>query len=212
MAETDKALGLHQRIPMDILLEAFKAELKDDLDLERISELINTEYAGENRQKKGFNQVKTTLTDNALVVYCKGRKDEVISALQSPADRNLILSAVIAARYPFCYDLFCVLAKQFRLQDEVNKNLILRMIAAKYGANKSVYNVQINAVAQMLEACLITRAKVGVYMFAQPQKPAHSITYDVWRESYFINERLVNKEDAESVMFEPYFRYLCIRN
>ena len=208
MAETDKALGLHQRIPMDILLEAFKAELKDDLDLERISELINTEYAGENRQKKGFNQVKSTLTDNALVVYCKGRKDEVISALQSPADRNLILSAVIAARYPFCYDLFCVLAKQFRLQDEVNKNLILRMIAAKYGANKSVYNVQINAVAQMLEACLITRAKVGVYMFAQPQKPAHSITYDVWRESYFINERLVNKEDAESVMFEPYFRYL----
>lgn len=212
MAETDKALGLHQRIPMDILLEAFKAELKDDLDLERISELINTEYAGENRQKKGFNQVKTTLTDNALVVYCKGRKDEVISALQSPADRNLILSAVIAARYPFCYDLFCVLAKQFRLQDEVNKNLILRMIAAKYGANKSVYNVQINAVAQMLEACLITRAKVGVYMFAQPQKPAHSITYDVWRESYFINERLVSREDAEGVTFEPYFRYLCIRN
>ncbi len=212
MAETDKALGLHQRIPMDILLEAFKAELKDDLDLERISELINTEYAGENRQKKGFNQVKTTLTDNALVVYCKGRKDEVISALQSPADRNLILSAVIAARYPFCYDLFCVLAKQFRLQDEVNKNLILRMIAAKYGANKSVYNVQINAVAQMLEACLITRAKVGVYMFAQPQKPAHSITYDVWRESYFINEPLVSREDAEGVTFEPYFRYLCIRN
>ena len=70
MAETDKALGLHQRIPMDILLEAFKAELKDDLDLERISELINTEYAGECRQKKGFNQVKTALAENALVVCC----------------------------------------------------------------------------------------------------------------------------------------------
>lgn len=212
MAETDKALGLHQRIPMDILLEAFKAELNDDLDLERLSELINTEYAGENRQKKGFHQVKTTLADNALVEYCKGRKDEVISALRSPADRNLILSAVIAARYPFCYDLFCVLAKQFRLQDEINKNLILRMIGAKYGANKSVYNVQINAVAQMLEACLITRVKFGVYEFAQPQKPAHSVTYDVWRESYFINEPLVSREDAEGVTFEPYFRYLCIRN
>ena len=53
MAE-DKALGLHQRIPMDILLEAFKAELNDDQDLERLSQLINTEYAGENRQKKRF--------------------------------------------------------------------------------------------------------------------------------------------------------------
>lgn len=212
MAEVDKSLGLHQRIPMDILNEAFKAELNGELDLERLSELINTEYAGENRQKKGFRQVKTTLADNPLVEYCRGRKDEVLTALKSVSDRNLILSAVIAARYPFVYDLFCALAKQFRLQDEINTDLILRMMGAKYGANKSVYNVQINAVAQMLEAGLITRAKVGVYEFADAQKPVYDVTRDVWRESYFINEPLVSREDAEGVTFEPYFRYLCNRN
>ena len=106
MAETDKSLGLHQRIPMDILLEAFKAEITEEQDLERLSELINTEYAGENRQKKGFRQVKTTLADNRLVELSKARKDEVMVALKSAADKNLILSAVIVARYPFCYDLF----------------------------------------------------------------------------------------------------------
>ena len=140
MAETDKSLGLHQRIPMDILLEAFKAEITEEQDLERLSELINTEYAGENRQKKGFRQVKTTLADNRLVELSKARKDEVMVALKSAADKNLILSAVIVARYPFCYDLFCLLAKQFRLQDEINTDLILRMLGTKYGANKSVYN------------------------------------------------------------------------
>ena len=208
MAETDKSLGLHQRIPMDILLEAFKAEITEEQDLERLSELINTEYAGENRQKKGFRQVKTTLADNRLVELSKARKDEVMAALKSAADKNLILSAVIVARYPFCYDLFCLLAKQFRLQDEINTDLILRMLGTKYGANKSVYNVQINAVAQMLEAKLIRRAKVGVYEFGEPQKPVHKVTIDLWRESYFVNESLANREDTESVIFEPYFRYL----
>lgn len=101
-----------------------------------------------------------------------------------------------------------MLAKQFRLQDEINTDLILRMLGAKYGANKSVYNVQINAVAQMLEAKLIKRAKVGVYEFGEPQKPLHKVTEDLWRESYFINEPLANREDTESVIFEPYFRYL----
>ena len=208
MADTDKSLGLHQRIPLDILLEAFRAELNGELDIERLSELINTEYAGENRQKKGLRQVKTTLADNQLVEYCRGRKEEVIAALKSASDRNLILSAVIAARYPFVYDLFSALAKQFRLQDEINTDLILRMMGAKYGANKSVYNVQINAVAQMLEACLISRTKVGVYEFGEPQRAMHSVTVDVWRESYFINEPLASRDDVEGVMFEPYFRYL----
>ena len=209
MAE-EKALGLHQRIPMDILLEAFKAELNDDQDLERLSQLINTEYAGENRQKKGFRQVKTTLTDNGVLRLCKERKAEVLAALKSETDRNLILSALVVARYPFCYDVFCVLAKQFRLQDYVNTDLILRLLGAKYGANKSVYNVQINTVAQMLEANLIKRVKVGVYEFAEPQRPIHNVTRDVWKESYFVNEPLANREDEDSILYEPYFKYMTL--
>lgn len=170
--------------------------------------MLSRHPEGPKRKKKGFRQVKTTLADNQLVELSKERKDEVLAALRSPADKNLILSAVIVARYPFCYDLFCMLAKQFRLQDEINTDLILRMLGAKYGANKSVYNVQINAVAQMLEAKLLKRVKVGVYEFGEPQKPLHKVTKDLWRESYFINEPLANREDTESVIFEPYFRYL----
>lgn len=210
MAEVEKSLGLHQRIPMDILLEAFRAELNDEQDLERLSQLINTEYAGENRQKKGFRQVKTTLSDNPIVAMCRERKDEVIAALKSEPDRNLILSALVVARYPFCYDLFCLLAKQFRLQDYINTDLILRMLGTKYGANKSVYNVQINAVAQMLEAKLINRVKVGVYEFAEAKKPVHKVSLDVWKESYFVNEPLANREDEESLLYEPFFKYVRI--
>ena len=208
MADNEKSLGLHQRIPMDILLEAFRAELNDEQDLERLSQLVNTEYAGENRQKKGFRQVKTTLAGNMLVPLAKEHKAEVLTALKSVPDRNLILSALMVARYPVCYDTYCLMAKQFRLQDEINRDLIVRMLGAKYGANKSVQNVQINVVAQMLECELIQRSKVGVYAYAEPQKPVHPITLRLWQESYFINEPLANREDTESVMFEPYFRYI----
>lgn len=208
MSENEKSLGLHQRIPMDILLEALRAELNDEQDLERLSQLVNTEYAGENRQKKGFRQIKTTLAGNPLVAFAKEHKDEVLAALKSIPDRQLILSAILVARYPVCYDVFCILAKQFRLQDEINTDLILRLLGAKYGANKSVYNVQINVVAQMLECGLINRVKTGVYSYMEPIKPIHPITYKMWQESYYLNEPLANREDAESVMFEPYFRYI----
>ena len=71
MAENEKSLGLHQRIPMDILLEALKAELNGEQDMERLSQLVNTEYVGENRRYKGFRQVKTTLAGNPLVEFAK---------------------------------------------------------------------------------------------------------------------------------------------
>ena len=193
---------------MDILLEALRAELNDEQDMERLSQLINTEYAGENRQKKGFRQVKTTLAGNPLVTFAKEHKKEVLAALKSAPDRNLILSALMVARYPVCYDTYCLMAKQFRLQDEISRDLIIRMLGTKYGANKSVQNVQINVVAQMLECELIERTKVGVYAYKEPQKPLHPVTLRLWQESYFQNEPLANREDTESVMFEPYFRYI----
>lgn len=210
MAENEKSLGLHQRIPMDILLEALRAELNEEQDLERLSQLVNTEYAGENRQKKGFRQVKTTLAGNPLVSFAKERKDEVMAALKSVPDRNLILSAVMVARYPVCYDTYCLMAKQFRLQDEISRDLIIRMLGTKYGANKSVQNVQINVTAQMVECGLIKRDKMGVYAYAEPQRPLYPITHQMWQESYFLNEPLANREDTESVLFEPFFKYLKI--
>lgn len=132
----------------------------------------------------------------------------MLAALKSEADRNLILSAVMVGRYPVCYDTYCLMAKQFRLQDEINRDLIIRMLGTKYGANKSVQNVQINVTAQMLECNLIKREKLGVYAYAEPQKPMHPITLKMWQESYFMNEPLANREDTDSVLFEPFFRYI----
>ena len=41
MAENEKSLGLHQRIPMDILLEALRAELNDEqVEAQAVDEII----------------------------------------------------------------------------------------------------------------------------------------------------------------------------
>lgn len=39
-------------------------------------------------------------------------------------------------------------------------------------------------------------------------KTLYKVTEDLWRESYFINELRANREDTESLIFDPYFRYL----
>ena len=68
--------------------------------------------------------------------------------------------------------------------------------------------MQINAVAQMLEAGLISRVKVGVYESPGPQKVCSKVSADVWMECFFVNEPLANREDTDALMYEPFFRYL----
>ncbi|MCD8295758.1 MAG: hypothetical protein LUE27_11055 [Clostridia bacterium] len=210
MAEQNKALGLHQRIPLDILAEAVCADLRGEADSDRITQLIRTEYAGENRQKKGVHQIKTTIAMNPVMDFCRGHKDAVLTAMRAENDSKLILGAIIAGRYRFCYEAYCALAKQFRIQDYVNTDLLQRIMGTEYGANKSVVNVQINTLAQMLEAGLIVRVKPGVYKAAEPLVPVYSITLDVWKESYYINEPLASSENEETLLFQPYFKYIDV--
>ena len=65
------------------------------------------------------------------------------------------------------------------------------------------------AIPQMVEAELFARIKPGLYEFTEPQRPAHAITLAIWKESYYVNEPLVSREDEEYV-FHPYFRFIKV--
>jgi hypothetical protein len=54
--------------------------LNDEQDLERLSQLSNTEYAGGEPTEEGFpSGVKTTLAGNPLVTFAKEHKKEVLA-------------------------------------------------------------------------------------------------------------------------------------
>jgi hypothetical protein len=97
--------------------------------------------------------------------------------------------------------------KQFRLQDMVNSDVLCRLIAVKYGANKSVNNTLYYIIPQLAEAQMFSRPAPGEYIYLDPQQPNYKITWDIWKESYYVNESLVNR-DSDDYIFHPYFRYI----
>ena len=200
-------LGINQRMPLDILHIALEQELQCIDDASRIEELLRSEYQGENRIKKAFNQIKSTIKSNPLKGYLDEHRDEILNALKSKTDRNLILTAVTAARYSFCYDVLVAFGKQFRLQDMVNSDVLCRLIGVKYGANKSVNNTLYYIIPQLAEAQMFSRPAPGEYTYLDPQQPGHKITLEIWKESYYVNEQLVSR-DGDDYIFHPYFRFI----
>lgn len=209
MRQQHKTLGIQQRIPLDILFIALQDELQEGLDEVRLKELLQSEYRGNNRIIKSFNQIKSVVSSkNPLMNLINKHRKETLLALQSKSDKNLILTALICTRYSFCYDLLVVFGKQLRLQDEMNKTLLTNLIGAKYGFNRSCENSTYCAIPQFIEAELISRSKTATYIMQEPQSIQHPITLEIWKECFFINEPLYNREETESLSFEPFFRFI----
>lgn len=204
-----KTLGIQQRIPLDILLIALQDELKNGIDEVRLKELLQSEYKGSNRINKSVNQIKSVVSSkNPLMLLLNENREETLLALQSKTDKNLILTALICSRYSFCYDLLVIIGKQFRLQDEIGKTLLTNLIGSKYGFNKSCENSTYCAIPQFIEAEIISRSKTATYEMLAPQKISNEITWQIWKECFFINEPLYNREETESLSFEPFFKFV----
>lgn len=208
MTVKDKPLGIQQRIPLDILNIALQDELKDGINEVRIKELLQTEYQGSNRVNKTLVQIKTIIANKSIMDFIKVHKEKVLNALNSNTDKNLILIALICARYPFCYDVIVIMSKQFRLQDTINTPLLMRLVGDKYGSNKSCENSVYSTIPQFIEAGLFFRPTNGVYEFNEPLKYYHEITFEIWKECFYMNEPLSNREDVDNLYFEPFFRFI----
>ena len=205
----NKTLGIQQRIPLYVLKEALLAFLNDGtVDEENIRQMLQADYAGENRLKKSFNQINSVITKNPLTPFIQEHAAGLINALKSSTDHPLIVTAMICGRYHFCYQVAKILAKQFRQQDVVPSQLLDKLISEIYGYNKSTQNSRNCAVPQLIEAGLILRNQPALYEAAEPVTPSHQVTIDLWKEAFFANEPLYNRENEEDLAFEPFFRYI----
>jgi len=120
----------------------------------------------------------------------------------------LILTAVICGRYHFAYQLAKIFAKQFRQQDVISTKLLHSLVADIYGMNVSTKNTLNSVVPQMIEAGIIKRDKPGQFEPTEAIAPNHQVTIDLWKEAFFANEPLCDRDDEESYIFEPFFRYI----
>lgn len=187
-------IGINQRIPIHILELALCAALQDDASSEYFSELVATEYKGENRIKKAVSVVNKLTIRNPLFGYLHEHADAVLAAMKNKHDRPLLFGAVICAAYPFGFDTLSIMGKYFHVQQQVNTNLITQRMASKYGSNRSLPNALYCVLPMFIEAGLLNRPVAGIYE-ANRQERYSDFTLTLYRKAFVINNPTYTMDD-----------------
>jgi len=205
----NKTLGIFTRIPLYVLGEALKDHLTGfDVTEEHLTQLLEADYAGWKTKHFAATHIISAVKNSPLTPFLEEHKTEILDALNNNSDRSLILTAVICGRYHFAYQLAKIFAKQFRQQDVISTKLLHSLVADIYGMNVSTKNTLNSVVPQMIEAGIIKRDKPGQFEPTEAIAPNHQVTIDLWKEAFFANEPLCDRDDEESYIFEPFFRYI----
>ncbi len=198
-------IGLRQRIPMSLLEMALTAVLSGDYSREYFAELAATEYSGQNRIAKTVTAISQLTDQNPLIDLLRENKDEVLLALRNRADRTLMLSSLIIAKFEFAYDIFTLLGKYFHVQDQVVTSLIAQKMSQKYGSNRSLPNAMNSVLPMLIEAGFLHRPKAGFYEICKVT-PLSSISRIVFDEAFYHwNPELSKDQQCYS---HPYYEFI----
>lgn len=198
-------IGLRQRIPMSLLEMALTAVLSGEYSREYFAELAATEYSGQNRIGKTVTAISQLTDQNPLIELLRENKDEVLLALRNRADRTLIFSSLIIAKFEFAYDIFTLLGKYFHVQKQVVTSLITQKMSQKYGSNRSLPNAMNCALPMFIEAGILHRPKIGFFEIRKVN-PCTAIALRAFDEAFFIWNPNLSRELTYPT--HPYYEYL----
>lgn len=166
----NKAIGINQRIPLQILEMALRSHLNGEYDEEYILEQLKLDFDGENRIRKALDIVNKVVRNNPIISEVKIEKDRVLLALRRKNDRNLILTSLSCTAFPFFYEVLKEFARFLKVQEIVNTDLIKKTMASRYGSNRSMENGLYCVIPMLLEANIIERPKQGIYSKSPAQE------------------------------------------
>jgi len=160
---SDKAIGINQRIPLQILEIALRSYLNGNYDEEYIIEQLQLDFDGENRIKKALVITNKIVRNNPIITQVEEEIERILSALKRENDRNLILTALACTAFPFYYEVLKEFARFLKVQEVVNTELIKKTMASRYGSNRSMENGLYCVIPMLIEADIIERPKQGIY-------------------------------------------------
>ena len=200
-----KIIGINQRISVTLIENGLKAVFNNVYSKEFARSLAEYEFQGENRLKKAVNELGKVVEKNAIIPFLVEHKEQVLNAIQYKADRAIIVAALYNSAFPFSYEEVCILGKYFHVQDQVSRKLLEEKISEIYGFNKSISNAIDYSIPTLVEAGFIELPKTGIY--TKPiLNPTTEIALTVYRESFFINNPLLNRMgDYDG---SPYFEFV----
>ena len=207
----EKKIGFKQRVPAIAFREAIR-EFFPECRIEQsfVTELLSAYFRGDYARHRSVLHITASLNNPKLMEFFQKNSRGFANAATHDREPLLIAFALLCARYSFCYDIAVELAKHFRLQDVITKEMLAKSISGKYGYNENVKRTMERFLAFCVEAEIIERPNKATYKCTKPYKPLSPIMFELWKRVYVINEPFANLEDNFDLPFEPFFRYLNI--
>lgn len=202
----EKAVGISQRISINVIEMAMKACLDGMFTSELAADLASGEYQGANRINKARSIIGKLTQRNPLFSYINEHRQEYLAAMKHSGDKTIIFTALINATYGFGYDAMVVLGKFFHVQDSVSIALIVSRMSAMYASNRSLPNGLYCIMPMYIEAGLITRPRIGVYKKNEIEIVT-TFARDLYTKSFFINNPILIEGDYE-YSEHPYFEFI----
>lgn len=204
----NKSIDINQRIPLETLHVALESYLNDNYSDDYILEQLRLHFSGENRLKKSLRIVKKIVSNNPIIELVNANKTQVLSAIKSKSDKNVILIALLNSSFVFSYDVLTILGKLFKVQEIVNREALTREISKIYGSNRALPNAIDSVIPMFLEAGFFDRPKSGLYQFNQKLNIKNEITQKIYIESFKTNNSISTIHDYQ--LMEPYFEFLIM--
>ncbi len=204
----NKPIDINQRIPLETLHVALESYLNDTYSDDYILEQLRLHFSGENRLKKSLRIVKKITSNNRIIALVNSNKAEILSALKSKTDRNVILIALLNSSFVFSFDLLSILGKLFKVQDIINRETLTREISKIYGSNRALPNAIDSVIPMYLNAGFFIRPKLALYQFHDKMNITSEITRKIYIESYKVNNSISVIQDYQ--LMEPYFEFIIM--
>lgn len=206
---SDKKIGFKQRVPAVAFADCLREFMPElSIDSARVTEILAGYFSGDYARHRSMLHITACFNNPDIAQLLTENKAEIINALGNQQEAFSFCFALLCARYSFCYDIAAELAKLFRLQDVVSKELLSKHISNKYGFNENVKRTMERFLAFCEEAQIIKRPTKASYEMATIHKPTTETLIELWKKVYSQNEPLATNDDISELQFEPFFRYL----
>lgn len=202
----EKIVGINQRISINVMEMGIKACLDGSFTSEYAADLAAGEYQGANRINKARSIIGKLTQRNPLYPFIEEHKQEYLTGIKYTGDRAIIYAALINASYGFGYDAMVILGKFFHVQEQVSTSLLISRMSSMYASNRSLSNGLYCIMPMYIEAGLISRQKVGVYI-KKDNSIVTSFARDLYIKSFFVNNPMLEESDYDYAD-HPYFEFI----
>lgn len=165
MKSKGKYIGISNRVKFDVIESSLYHYLQfETIDKEFYLRYIKEFTKGDNRAHKTLNHLTTLLNKNESIIKQLKKSLNGVDYFQlNINDRKAFVLCLFCLTYPIAFEILTTFAVGFKVQEKINRQVILQKIGSIYGGNRAMQLAVEEVIPMLIECGTIERVKIGMY-------------------------------------------------